>query len=59
VTKDPRPDDTASWDLPDRDDPEPEWAEEIRKRRKARGERYEEQMADARGERAEPPVGDP
>lgn len=45
------------WELPKEE--EPDWAEEIRRRRKARGERYRQQMADDTGERAEPPVDEP
>jgi hypothetical protein len=45
------------WELPKEE--EPDWAEEIRQRRKARGERYRREMDDDAGERAEPPVGEP
>jgi hypothetical protein len=47
------------WELPKEEEREPDWAEEIRQRRKARGERYRQQMADDAGERAEPPVDEP
>ena len=47
------------WELPKEEEPEPDWAEEIRQRRKARGERYRQEMDDDADERAEPPVGEP
>ena len=50
------PDDSAGWELPTEDEPEPDWAEEIRQRRRARGERYRREMAD--GARPEPPMGE-
>lgn len=46
------------WELPSQEEPEPGWARDIRRRRRARGDRYREALANPEGDRAEPPVGE-